>query len=296
MSDTIWGILSVALALYGVYVTYKLKTRPKLIFYSSGSVPLFEQVSKNIDNLEIKYKNNPITTNLYLFKGTLVNSGNIDIDKAIIHEPLEIALPEGYKWAEFKIINKSNDLKIDFINNDNFIRVDWGLFKKEEFFSFNSVIIIPETKDPIRDLSRIIKFNFRINNLYKIQRGNFDIENRKRNYTFLFPLIFFVLFGLICFLPNQQIKYHLNGTDKEVELKAKNNLIEIKNKKENIYILEDPKKIIEKGEINLFLTDNKKQRYHTGIIMILIGIILSIPLYINERKERKRYSLMRINK
>jgi len=171
-------IVSLVIGIVGVYYTLRQQKTIQLTFLKNTCISLFKAIVKNLDDIEIKYQGNKIGENLILFKGTIFNNGNIDIDKSIVHKPLTLDLPEHYSWVKYKIIDSSEGLEIQVNKVDNSLEFDWGLLKEGEFFTFDSLVEYQskkgeQDKDEIdlrRDLLDKITFHHRITNLKCIKK------------------------------------------------------------------------------------------------------------------------------
>jgi hypothetical protein len=172
-------IVTIVIGVWGVRYASKLNIKTQLLFIEHDCISLFRSIVKEIDDIEIKYKDKVIDENLIIFKGTFFNSGNSDIDKTIIHKPLLIKLPEDYIWTKAKIIDKSNDIAIKESIDNNQLIFKWDILKENEYFTFDSIIEYKQSSDKddisddfniTRNLSRNIRFNHRITNLKSIKK------------------------------------------------------------------------------------------------------------------------------
>jgi hypothetical protein len=171
-------ILTIVLGYLGLRYTLKYRKKTDLLFLKNSSISLFKTIVKNLDDVEITFKGNRIDENLIAFKGTFFNNGNVDIDKSIIHKPLEVELPPNYSWVSHKIIDTSEDLNIDFQQIDNKLVFNWDLLKEGEYFTFDSLVEYKseeeksERKDFSKQLVTDLKLNHRITNLKTIGKEN----------------------------------------------------------------------------------------------------------------------------
>jgi hypothetical protein len=85
---TITGILlTIVIGYLGVRYTIRAKNKTELLFLKNNSISLFENIVKNLEGIEIKYNGEKVDESLYTVKGTFINTGNVDIDKSLIHNP-----------------------------------------------------------------------------------------------------------------------------------------------------------------------------------------------------------------
>src|SRR5262249_1028368 len=121
--ETFLGIFGAIVGVIGLIYTLKDRKKVELSFIKRESIPLFKAIVKNFSEIDITYQGKKISENLILFKGTLINTGNTDIEKSIIHKPVEIELPENCNWIKFKVINKSEGLSINISGNNQKVTV-----------------------------------------------------------------------------------------------------------------------------------------------------------------------------
>lgn len=171
-------LITVLIGIIGIYYTLKQRNRLEITFLKNACIPLFRSIVKNLDEIEIKFKGNKIGENLILFKGTILNSGNLDIDQSIVHEPLSIKLPKDFFWVQNKVIDTSEGLNVCYSNDGGTLTFVWELFKAGEYYSFDSLIeYIPGSdKSSIGELDlkdgmlKKLTFSHRISNLRSVKR------------------------------------------------------------------------------------------------------------------------------
>jgi hypothetical protein len=78
---------------------FKKKRYPgQLSFVVQQSVRLVKDVLKNFPQIKILYNNQLVNEQIAFLKGSILNTGIIDIDDSKIRKPLSILLPDGCKW------------------------------------------------------------------------------------------------------------------------------------------------------------------------------------------------------
>jgi len=142
--DRLFFILSIGFAIFLFIIERILILREKrttaLTFIENKCITLFSPLIENIEDLKITYQKKTITDNLIFYQATIYNSGVSDISDSSIYEPLSLKLPIQYKWKSFKFYDKSEGLTIDHTIDKNILKLDWTLFKKQEYFRFDTVI------------------------------------------------------------------------------------------------------------------------------------------------------------
>lgn len=234
--NLIVGIIATIIVGYiGIRYAYKYKTRTSLLFFEHSCISLFKSVVKELDELEIKYKGKTVTENLIIYKGTFFNSGNNDIDKNLIHDPVKLILPDDYEWKKVKIIDQSKDVKLEFEAKTNELQFSWDILKENEFFTFDSVIEYKPKKSSkeesqtiisniTRDLSKKITFSQRITNLKFIDIGNSILQSRDKYRNIIQILIILLLFSFIMSIEYSHYVTHTTETVMTDSVLSFNNL------------------------------------------------------------------------
>lgn len=294
----ILGVIATVLVGYwGIKYTANHKAITNLLFFENGCISLFKTVVKDLAEVEIKYKGKKIDENLLIYKGTFFNSGNTDIDKSIIHQPLKVTLPENFEWKKVIIIDQSKDVNIILDYNESEATFNWDILKENEYFTFDSVIEYkpqPNTdksKDTVilditRHLTRRIKFSHRITNLKSVEKEDLPTKPASR-FEFAFLVIY--LLGFVCLglylsagqfiYPNYNVAYEVKMDTTEIY-----SSIEAQNKNE-IKLLDDEeseviRRIDASNEIGLTgkLKTVKKDLSYWGLIGG--GLLASLTLFV----------------
>ncbi|WP_319759579.1 hypothetical protein [Maridesulfovibrio sp.] len=163
LSTLIFGFLS-------IYIVIKNWYPCRITYMTAQIIELFDAVGNTLDGLEVNYKENNIDQNLVLLTGAFLNSGKKDITKDMIESPIEISLPNDYKWLTAKIIK--NKIEANISIKDDKIKINTGLFRKGECVRFNALVQVPSDNSSKTLSSRLksaLKFNHRISNTHKIK-------------------------------------------------------------------------------------------------------------------------------
>lgn len=139
MAGLIIGVLGLIITVFGIYFTVYFRKKAEITFFYGNEIPLFKQEIKGLEGLEIKYKGKEIQENLILFNGILCNTGNVDIERSIIHEPYKLVLPQEYEWKNVSLWDK-NGCKATYSKNQNELVFTWDLMKRGECLVFNTII------------------------------------------------------------------------------------------------------------------------------------------------------------
>lgn len=307
----ITGIFATLILGYlGVKYSLKSKRKTDIIFILKGSISLFNTIVKNLDDLEIKFHGKKIDENLILFKGSFFNNGNVDIDKSIVHKPIELELPSNYNLVKHKIIDVSEGLHIKSKEKQNKLIFEWDLFKEAEYFTFYCLIEYKSSKnandqiDISNELVKNIKINHRIS----------DLKNVNKEYSLPKPMPIKGLIILSIFLISMSIVLFIGSFGKlfnpsfkvrtQIRTQSGVQYVEFGAKKENEITITDSTnniiKIIKKDEVinptGYLITEKVKINYFEMIfgglfsILILIGLI---SMFVTELRDRRLYNKLK---
>ena len=162
-------VLGTLITIVSIFLVFKFRTKPRLAYIKNYIISPIKIV-KNINDIQILYKNEPIAENLFLLNCTLINIGNVDIDNSTIYEKLSINLPQEFKILSYKIVNKSKKLELNVISNNNLVSFEWDLFKPKEFFTIETLIEYRgnDVKIDEKKLKKL-EFEYRIKDINSIE-------------------------------------------------------------------------------------------------------------------------------
>lgn len=305
----VFGVIAtIIFGYFGIRYTLKYRKRTEIIFLKNNSISLFKTVVKNLEDVEIKFQGKKIDENLILFKGTFFNNGNFDIDKSIVHKPLEIELPENYTWIRHKLVEKSDDLILSSKINNHKLIFEWDLLKEGEYFTFESLVEYkskPEDKNPeldvTRGLTKNMKINHRITNLKNIDKRNTIPRPLSLSGTIFFSIIILLLVGVTGYFSFGQFLFPRYKVLNEVTIDSTTYYVEIeaKNKEHLSLVNEKGKKIkeIKTVDLNKVLSNNtkviKKKLDYAELILFgflsAVYFIFWISMVISEFQEKRLY-------
>ncbi len=175
------GILGLPLSIFGIYITYKFRTKIQLHYYQHASISLLSTLKNDNSDLKIYFKNNEIADNIVLYRASLINTGLTDIDKSISYSPVTFVAPENFRIMDFKIVGTSTNVNGVIHYTEKEALIEWDLLKKDEYLKFESILeykSIAKNKfiDAGSRFRNNIKFNHRISNLREIKE--LKIEQR----------------------------------------------------------------------------------------------------------------------
>jgi hypothetical protein len=112
LAKTITWVVGILALLWRVYAFYKSKAKTEVTLFAERLKPLFTEELKAFKNLEVKLFNHFVqsgkeifTTNLYI-----KNTGNHDIDKDDIYEPMKITLNDDIIVLDYQLNNHPTNI------------------------------------------------------------------------------------------------------------------------------------------------------------------------------------------
>lgn len=214
-------LLGTFIGIISLILFYRYRAKPRLVYLINSLIsPIM--IVKNISDIQIQYKNKPITENLFLLNITFINAGNVDIDKSGVYKNLSVVLPNNFNWLNIKIINKSKKMELGITNDNNILSFNWDLLKPKEFFTIESLI---EYNGEDVSMARIklnrFTFDYRIKDINTIEA--FDKNRSVGVPGFVTAVIFFLLIGFAgykasekYYSPRSETKFSLILSDRSV--------------------------------------------------------------------------------
>jgi hypothetical protein len=231
----------IVLALLGIIATWfygvKARRRIQLAFYEESCISLFESIVQSLEGIEINYEKKPISQNLVLLKGCIVNTGNTDIDKNLIHKPLTLRLPSSFKWLRASIVSSSPDVNAIYeLSDPNGLTFRWDLLKPNEYFRFDALAETPakhgngeKAQSPGRALEKNVDLTFRISGLSSVDEERIHFPTRLSigdvsHWVFWFLIgLLYIIIAFTRYYPEKLIHYKLeqsNGDKIEVSMEG----------------------------------------------------------------------------
>lgn len=199
--------LALAFGGFQVWTYFNRKRTIRLGFDKLECYSLFRRDISDL-NIHIEHKRTPISNPLLLFKGSIVNTGQLDIDQSIIFQPLHICAKKEFKWLESKISKKPSDASVNLsMENDTTLLLEWDLLKIGERINIEALIEVISKSDMSEVSHRFYNsmgFKYRISNLRKIDllagKPNKESRIKRKIFKYLVFGLFLTVMGiLICF-------------------------------------------------------------------------------------------------
>lgn len=176
----VWGVLGLLATIVFGIVTLRRRQIARLAFVREICIGLFDDVVRNLPDLSIRYRGDPISENLVLLRGAIINVGTKDISPHMVEEPLAAELPDGYRWLTAKIVSATEGTRAEAkLEGDTTIALETGLLRRHECFRFEALALVPEgganrprSGDAASELSRSLEFTHRIADTAKVATYN----------------------------------------------------------------------------------------------------------------------------
>jgi len=151
-------------------------TLDKVIFIKDDYLSKF-------DDIEVLFKNVPVRKKLSLLRVSIINSSSMDFDLSNSEQNLTISFPEGTEVLKGNLLKASEKLNVSVITNNDNLEIEGGIFKKNEIFSIEVIVIFDdefEFDETEKNQNKILHINHRIKDLEKVNQLIFDSDLRKK--------------------------------------------------------------------------------------------------------------------
>ncbi|MDB6110904.1 MAG: hypothetical protein JWR69_2654 [Pedosphaera sp.] len=115
----------------------------QLTYYAEKPIRLFNDITRNLTDINILYRGEPMTKNLVVARGYLLNTGHKDIAPEMVTAPITFKLPEGWKWRDAKATSLTVNGVAAKILDERTLSIPFQLFRKNEYVTFESLIEVP---------------------------------------------------------------------------------------------------------------------------------------------------------
>lgn len=138
-------IVTVVLGVLAIIVSLQSTRGVQITFARDRCTPLLDEFSRNFNELEIRYKSQPIGENLLFLRAYLINTGKKDITPGMIENKIKMGIDKRFAFAECTVVESSPSLssKVTIIEPST-IEFDTGLWKTKEYLKFDALINVPD--------------------------------------------------------------------------------------------------------------------------------------------------------
>jgi len=248
---TIAGVTAtVVLGIYAIILAVRYSRQTGISYLEDTCLALFDDITQGITDLDIRFKNSPISKKIVIVQGYFFNTGRLDISTDMVEKPLRLVVPEGYNWIDCQITNASKDLEVHIAKfSNNIVEFNIGMLKIREFFKFSALVTVPSgdvKSEKVKIISPNIKFrqalsfdhrikdmrNIKMIRLVELQSGSFSpiksgsysdpiflriVRNLYRNNSIVYGIIFILasigLYFLLIKSISKSLEYEITGPE-----------------------------------------------------------------------------------
>jgi hypothetical protein len=301
-------VMSGLFGIYKIFNSAKNQSSTELSLIDRNWIPLITSNLSELSHIKIEH-NLPFDSNQYYYRGTIINSGTIDIHNGLILKPLKIAFEKDCEILNFTITESENEIELIINATDKDVSISWDLLKPLEKFSFEMII---ESKENLKiyKFNEMFKITSRIAGIEKIKMNSFlSLKDSGKQFireslpTYFFISFLYALFIYIIFIgvesytnPSPKLSYTIVTKNKHEEVRDikyfDTKSVELELTSRNAII---PKSEINQLEIQVITKTPKKRIWNIliGILMIGLTSVRTVSLI---REDIHNFKLKRVYK
>ena len=205
LTGLVIGLLGMLVTIVSAwYYTYRYPHH--ITFVLENCIGLFDSIVQNMENLEVLYREKPVSKNLNLalLRGSLLNTGYRDISELKKSHHLSINLPQGFQWLEAKTVPPFSCPDVVIQHNTSELTIDWKIFQRGKYINFEALVEVPDQTDSVytdagRALEQVLHFEHGTADIGEVEKRELPTRlQRTRLKTLLITsAIPFALFGFI---------------------------------------------------------------------------------------------------
>lgn len=202
------SVITIASIITTIVVFVKRKKYPVTInFYVQDAVRLTNPLMDKFQNIALTYNGQETKQSVSYVRALFCNTGDEDIrlsDDAV-EQGISIKLPNGYKWLEVQLKEKSEALNVsvDIDPEDKSVmHVSGGLFRRDEVFSFDAFVEGELTR---KNYGKTINVVHRFRNTEDIHVEEMSPIEKKNKRRFLYKyygiasVLMLIIFGFMTY-------------------------------------------------------------------------------------------------
>jgi hypothetical protein len=141
------GIFGVAVTCIFGWLALRRRYPGRITYFEESSIGLFDSIVRNIGDLKVLYKDEPVSENMVLLKGYIMNTGSKDITRDMIEKPLTLKLPDGFRWLDAKVVPSKSVVEGKLqIKQTTSATFELGLFRVNEYVRFEALAQVPPSE------------------------------------------------------------------------------------------------------------------------------------------------------
>lgn len=119
-------------------ILYQRVRKKKIIFLQKDHFHLNNADFSRFENLKMTFNDEDISDYLYFVSGTIILTGDEDVDiSEINHPPCIITTDDNGKWKSQNILKKSDLLSCNLLVDHNTLKIETGELKSKDYIQFN---------------------------------------------------------------------------------------------------------------------------------------------------------------
>lgn len=203
---TILGIVvTVILGAWGVHLAIAQRYPGRITFVKEACIGIFDSIVRNLPELSVSYKDRPVSENLVLLKGFLLNTGSKDVTESMAEKGLSLNLPEDFRWLTARVVSASPNVRGSTRCSERSIFFEMGLFRCNEHIRFEALAEVPAETDRGEStlggiLEQALTFDHRIADTRKVDKQELLTESQRRRWRNQSVLMGSALVGLVAAL------------------------------------------------------------------------------------------------
>jgi len=192
LATTIFGAWAIAAA-------FRFSRNVRITYALDQMIALTDDIAQNFADLAVIFRGEPVSANLVLLKGYLINTGRRDIAREMIEDQISIHVPPEFEWVDSKVVETSPSLHAEArLMSAQEIEFTTGLWKKKEYMKFEALAKVPVVEAgpdnppderPTVRLRKAISFTHRISDSDRIEETRVPRPSRIASTPFPLALM-----------------------------------------------------------------------------------------------------------
>jgi len=150
------------LAVVGLWLTFALSKRSRLVIYAQQWTKIVENITASIPGLVVEYRGEGNLQNVVRVTAFVHNVGNVDIDKRDLSVPLTITLPGRSRWLEVGLDSHASNAAVAMAGQT--LEISWDLLRKGEKIRFEGLFEYAPDEPKGLAIGKVLKASGRIKN------------------------------------------------------------------------------------------------------------------------------------
>lgn len=303
-------IVTTAFGVWGIVVTLRHRYPARITFVREECLSLFHDIVRNMPDLSVLLRDQPVKETLVLLKGYLVNTGAKDITPDMVAQKVSAELPDGFRWIDARVVETSPNVDASLtVENEHAITFEMGLLRCREFLKFQALAEVPSAGPGAssgRRLHKSLAFIHRIADTGAISTSVLpgEVSNRRRIQRWAPVLtatvVIIVILVTICWsgLPvktNYEITLDSGGTTEVSVKRSVLGTLHVKGVDDGLRMVVPAKEFFSRDDLRPILKDEMSDKIFLRCLMPLLLLMLAamaVSEYVDLRKARNLRKLL----